>query len=236
MSTDPSPRSKTSSSAPPACGSGPASWATTLTPRPGAQDRRARVGDGRAGLLGRRVRAPRRDLGRARRGALASGRVRRALGETRGADRAGRPLRARARRSPTPTSSPSWTEGLRRADAQLLGGLEEARLFSGRARGRRRRVSINAGEGGTDAQDWAEMLLRMYLRWAERRGLRTDLKEVQEGTEAGIKSADLHGARPERLRAAVGRERRPPAGAPVARSTRPTAARPPSPRWRSPRW
>jgi peptide chain release factor 2 len=50
-------------------------------------------------------------------------------------------------------------------------------------------VTINAGEGGTDAQDWAEMLLRMYLRWAERRGLRTDLKEVQEGTEAGIKSA-----------------------------------------------
>ena len=50
-------------------------------------------------------------------------------------------------------------------------------------------MTINAGEGGTDAQDWAEMLLRMYLRWAERRGLRTDLKEVQEGTEAGIKSA-----------------------------------------------
>src|ERR1700675_736734 len=50
-------------------------------------------------------------------------------------------------------------------------------------------VTINAGAGGTDAQDWAEMLLRMYLRWAERRGLRTDLKEVQEGTEAGIKSA-----------------------------------------------
>ena len=56
-------------------------------------------------------------------------------------------------------------------------------------------VTINAGEGGTDAQDWAEMLLRMYLRWAERRGLKADLKEAQEGTEAGLKSATftVHG-------------------------------------------
>jgi len=79
-------------------------------------------------------------------------------------------------------------EGIAAADGRL-GGLEEARLFSGEHDAGDALVTINAGEGGTDAQDWAEMLLRMYLRWAERRGLRTDLKEVQEGTEAGIKSA-----------------------------------------------
>ena len=79
-------------------------------------------------------------------------------------------------------------EGIAAADGRL-GGLEEARLFSGEHDAGDALVTINAGEGGTDAQDWAEMLLRMYLRWAERRGLRTDLKEVQEGTEAGIKTA-----------------------------------------------
>jgi len=50
-------------------------------------------------------------------------------------------------------------------------------------------VTINAGAGGTDAQDWAEMLMRMYLRWAERRGFKTDIVDEQPGKEAGIKSA-----------------------------------------------
>jgi len=86
------------------------------------------------------------------------------------------------------------SDGLARADA-LLSRLEEARLFAGEHDAGDAVVTIHAGEGGTDAQDWAEMLLRMYLRWAERRGLRTDLKEVQEGAEAGIKSATftVHG-------------------------------------------
>jgi peptide chain release factor 2 len=52
-------------------------------------------------------------------------------------------------------------------------------------------VSIQAGEGGADAQDWAEMLLRMVLRWAERRGYSTDLDSVTEGSEAGISSAEV---------------------------------------------
>lgn len=52
-------------------------------------------------------------------------------------------------------------------------------------------VAINAGAGGTDAQDWAEMLLRMYLRWAERRGLKTEMFDYQAGEEAGIKSASF---------------------------------------------
>ena len=50
-------------------------------------------------------------------------------------------------------------------------------------------VSINAGAGGTDAQDWADMLLRMYLRWAEQRGYKTDILDLQPGDEAGTKSA-----------------------------------------------
>jgi peptide chain release factor 2 len=49
-------------------------------------------------------------------------------------------------------------------------------------------VSINAGAGGTEAQDWTEMLLRMYLRWCERKGLKTQMVDIQEGEEAGIKS------------------------------------------------
>ena len=72
-----------------------------------------------------------------------------------------------------------------------LAVLEEARLFSGEHDSGAAVVSIHSGEGGTDAQDWAEMLLRMYLRWAEARQLKADLKEVQEGGEAGLKSATL---------------------------------------------
>jgi peptide chain release factor 2 len=57
-------------------------------------------------------------------------------------------------------------------------------------------ASVHAGAGGTESQDWAEMLLRMYLRWAERDGLETELDEVQPGEEAGIKSATfiVHGS------------------------------------------
>lgn len=52
-------------------------------------------------------------------------------------------------------------------------------------------IDINAGSGGTEAQDWAEMLLRMYLRWAERKGFKTELMECTAGEEAGIKSATV---------------------------------------------
>ena len=66
---------------------------------------------------------------------------------------------------------------------------------------------IQSGSGGADAQDWAEMLLRMDLRWAERRGFDVELDEVSPGSEAGISSADLHRPRPPRLRAAPVRAR-----------------------------
>jgi peptide chain release factor 2 len=70
-----------------------------------------------------------------------------------------------------------------------LAELEEQRLFSGRYDGGDALVSVNAGAGGTDAQDWAEMVLRMEMRWAERRGFQTELLEASAGEEAGIKSS-----------------------------------------------
>jgi peptide chain release factor 2 len=73
--------------------------------------------------------------------------------------------------------------------ASRLAELEEARLFSGRYDSGDAVVSVNAGAGGTDSQDWAEMLLRMEMRWAERRGFKTELVEASPGEETGIKSA-----------------------------------------------
>jgi peptide chain release factor 2 len=72
---------------------------------------------------------------------------------------------------------------------QRLGDLEEERLFSGRFDAGPAVVTINAGAGGTDSQDWAEMLVRMYLRWAERRGFKVEMKEASPGEEAGLKSS-----------------------------------------------
>ena len=75
--------------------------------------------------------------------------------------------------------------GLRRE----LDSLQEDSLFSGEYDAGDAVVSIHAGTGGTDAQDWTEILLRMYLRWAAERGFRTELIEVSAGEEAGLKSA-----------------------------------------------
>jgi peptide chain release factor 2 len=72
---------------------------------------------------------------------------------------------------------------------ERLEQLEEQRLFSGPYDTGDALVTVNAGAGGTDAQDWAEMLLRMEMRWAERRGFDVELLEASPGEEAGIKSA-----------------------------------------------
>jgi peptide chain release factor 2 len=69
--------------------------------------------------------------------------------------------------------------------------LEFQRMFSGEMDQNSCFLDIQAGSGGTEAQDWAEMLLRMYLRWAERRGWKAELIEVSSGDVAGIKSATI---------------------------------------------
>jgi peptide chain release factor 2 len=69
--------------------------------------------------------------------------------------------------------------------------LEFRRMFSGEMDPMNAFVDIQAGSGGTEAQDWAEMLLRMYLRWGERRAFKTELLEVSPGDVAGIKSATI---------------------------------------------
>ncbi|MCU7922574.1 MAG: peptide chain release factor 2 [Candidatus Thiodiazotropha sp. (ex Dulcina madagascariensis)] len=72
-----------------------------------------------------------------------------------------------------------------------VSGLEFQRMFSGEADPCNAFLDIQAGSGGTEAQDWAEMLLRMYLRWGEHRGFKTELIEVSAGEVAGIKSATV---------------------------------------------
>jgi peptide chain release factor 2 len=70
-----------------------------------------------------------------------------------------------------------------------LADLEEERLFAGPYDAGDAVVSVHAGTGGTDSQDWAEMLLRMLTRWAERRGFKVEMVEASPGEEAGLKSA-----------------------------------------------
>src|SRR6202008_4276159 len=86
-------------------------------------------------------------------------------------------------------------EGQLGAIESRLAELEEARLFSGEYDAGDAVVSVHAGAGGTDSQDWAEILLRMYLRWAEGRGFEVEMKEASPGEEAGLKSATfvVHG-------------------------------------------
>ena len=72
-----------------------------------------------------------------------------------------------------------------------LGTLEFRRMFAGEMDPANAFLDIQAGSGGTEAQDWAEMLFRMYLRWGERRGFATELIEVSESEVAGIKSATI---------------------------------------------
>ena len=85
-----------------------------------------------------------------------------------------------------------WRAELERALASLerdMRKLQEEALFTGEYDSGPAVVGVHAGAGGTDSQDWAEMLLRMYLRWAEARGLKAQLLEATPGEEAGLKRA-----------------------------------------------
>jgi peptide chain release factor 2 len=70
--------------------------------------------------------------------------------------------------------------------------LEFRRMFAGKMDSHNAFLDVQAGSGGTEAQDWAEMLLRMYLKWGERHGLAVDVLEQSAGEVAGIKSASIH--------------------------------------------
>lgn len=73
-----------------------------------------------------------------------------------------------------------------------LSSLEFRRMFGGATDANNAYLDIQSGSGGTEAQDWAEMMLRMYLRWGDAHGFKTNLEEVSAGDVAGIKSATIH--------------------------------------------
>ena len=88
-------------------------------------------------------------------------------------------------------------EGLADVEADIaelskeLEQLEFRRMFAGKVDSNNAYLDIQSGSGGTEAQDWAEMLLRMYLRWGERKGFKTELVEASDGDVAGIKGATV---------------------------------------------
>ena len=75
---------------------------------------------------------------------------------------------------------------------EQLGLLEFRRMFSGEMDANNAYVDIQSGSGGTEAQDWANMLLRMYLRWGEANGFKSDIMELSDGEVAGVKGATIH--------------------------------------------
>ena len=93
-----------------------------------------------------------------------------------------------AREEGDETQEPEIAAGIHELQGEL-DGLEMRALFTGEHDERDAICVVNSGAGGTDAQDWTEMLLRMFTRWAERRGFDVELDEAQPGTEAGISSA-----------------------------------------------
>jgi peptide chain release factor 2 len=76
--------------------------------------------------------------------------------------------------------------------AQMVDKLEFARMFTNKMDPNNAYLDIQAGSGGTEAQDWAEMLLRMYLRWGDKRGFKTEIQHLMPGEVAGLKSATVH--------------------------------------------
>ena len=110
-------------------------------------------------------------------------------------------LRSLQRRSDDLSVLLEWAEGGEDVTADFSKGLQELRqeveaaetkkMLGGEHDRTNAIVTIHPGAGGTESQDWAEMLLRMYLKWSERRGLKRDVIDFQPGEEAGIKSATV---------------------------------------------
>jgi peptide chain release factor 2 len=95
---------------------------------------------------------------------------------------------------PLAEEEPSFREEIEAEVAAVVSRLDELELgmaFSSEYDARNAILAIHAGAGGTESQDWAEMLLRMYLRWAERRGYKAEILDTTPGEEAGIKSATI---------------------------------------------
>ena len=137
--------------------------------------------------------------------------------------------RSSARSSPTSTTSRSWrrwrprttsiaaeVEDQRASIDSRLAALEEARLFSGEYDGGDAVVTVNAGAGGTDSQDWAEMLLRTEMRWADRPRHEDRAEGGLGGGGGRHQVGHVPGQGRERLRALLRREGRAPAGADLA--------------------
>ncbi len=106
-------------------------------------------------------------------------------------ERAARDLRELAGLAQDDEAMAAEVEAETQALSERLDKLEFELSFSGPYDSRNAIMAIHAGAGGTESQDWAEMLMRMYLRWAERRGYQADIVDVMPGDEAGIKSATL---------------------------------------------
>jgi len=110
-------------------------------------------------------------------------------------------LRSLQRRSDDLSVLVEWAQGGEDVDADFSKGLQELRqeveaaetrkMLGGEHDRANAIVTIHPGAGGTESQDWAEMLLRMYLKWSERRGFKRDVIDYQPGEEAGIKSATV---------------------------------------------
>jgi len=99
-------------------------------------------------------------------------------------------LHEMAREEDDESQEPDIAEAIGKLDAELA-ELELRSLFTGPHDEADALCAINAKDGGVDAQDWSEMLLRMYTRWAEGRGFTVDVENISEGTEAGIMSAEF---------------------------------------------
>ena len=147
-------------------------------------------------------------------------RERRRLEEAIGATRAIEQRARRHRRADgdgrEPRATPRWSTTAFAALAELAERAERdkvAALLAGEADANNTYIEVNAGAGGTESQDWAEMLQRMYTRWAERHGMKVELIDHHSGEQAGIKSATMLVKGENAYGNAQDRERRPPAGA-----------------------